>query len=1313
MDKSDPGGDKTAGFTDNDLRLLVLIASQIAKAIQLSRERSARSKQERLASIGQMLAGVLHDLKTPMTIISGYAQLMAQIEDAAQREAYVSQILRQFDLMSGMTREVLAFARGETEVLIRRVYMNRFLDDLVTQLNHALAGRNITLQVDAQYQGKAYFDEQKIMRVFHNLARNAADAMPQGGELTITASESSAGDRGELVFDIIDNGPGIPAELEGRLFEMFASAKQGGTGLGLAIVKKIVEEHQGRIEYQSRPGEGTQFTVCLPLDRPDSSSGPRLRRRYESLSAGEWLLTQPAIELLDIHKRFGRTIALGGVSLVARRGEVLGFVGQNGAGKSTALRIASGFLDPDRGSARIMGRDVRTERSRARQAIGYLPESAPLYRDMRVSEFLRFRARLKGVVRGAVNRRIAEVCDRLGLADHQRAVIGTLSRGYRQRVGLADALIGEPPILLLDEPTSGLDPMQRRELRTLLADLAGQHTIVLSSHALTEIETLASRVVVPGPGPRYCARHSERASRSLRSGARGIPRRRLSGPRRLGIGLGIGFGFGFGFGFGIGFGIGIGTRRMRALVTIGVVARRELAAYFHAPIAYVVGVAFLILQGFSFYAVVEVLADPGRPAPVGAVLSTYFGGTFLWWTVVLVAIAALSMRLVAEDRRQGMWEALLTAPVDESSVIVGKWLGSLAFYVLLWLPTLAYPLILRAYAPPESQLDLGPLAASYLGVVFIGAAFLAVGIAASAATRNQIVAAVAAFAGSVIILLLGQLADIAPRWAEGSPLVAAVLDHIDIRGHMGDLARGEITAAALVFLASLTAVGLLAATLAALLPRRRRTEIAARFLALGLVAIIATCVNIAAARHGPGWDVSRSRLNTLDPRTREILASIEPPGLDIIVIRAGLDAFAGVQVQIDRLLHRMVASRPLISVETIDPTHEPGRVEALAAEFAQAAENVRDGGMVLVAQNNRRRAVDILDMAGFDEEDLSAGTLSFLRAEEAVASAILEVIDPDRPTFCYTVGHGEIPLKAAETGDASAADQPTWAGLVSRVERDGGRFEALDRFGAGEQVGDGVPRHCRVLILAGPRRDFTAAEAAAVGDFLARGGRLFVATAEAPLGTAGPQRSNLAVVLAEYGIGFPAAIAVDPDNAVDNPTQWLVTSGYGDHPITASFRDRRLTMWLAPRAVTVVGSASLDHSVLVQTSPAGFGESDLAAVRTGRSRRDARDLPGPVPVAVAVESPSRGTRIVALGGAFSLTTEVTARAPANDILAVSALSWLSGQTRSAGVAARRPESVRLIMTGRQKSMILLLAAGVLPSLLALLGGLVWWRRRRA
>ncbi|HET9993322.1 MAG TPA: GAF domain-containing protein [Kofleriaceae bacterium] len=250
-------------WSEVDLKLLVLIASQAASAIGFARQRNEQSKTDRLASIGRMLAGLLHDLKTPMTIISGYGQLMAASDDAAQREAYVEQIQRQFDLMAGMTREVLAFARGDTDLVVRKVYVNRYVEELATQLGAATAGRNIDFKLDAKYDGIAYFDEQKLLRVFHNLARNAVEAMPEGGKLTVTVDKLDD----FLTWSVRDSGPGIPAELHGRLFELFATGRKGGTGLGLAIVKKILDDHHGTITVETGPS-GTNFVLKLPLQRP-------------------------------------------------------------------------------------------------------------------------------------------------------------------------------------------------------------------------------------------------------------------------------------------------------------------------------------------------------------------------------------------------------------------------------------------------------------------------------------------------------------------------------------------------------------------------------------------------------------------------------------------------------------------------------------------------------------------------------------------------------------------------------------------------------------------------------------------------------------------------------------------------------------------------------------------------------------------------------------------------------------------------------------------------------------------------------------
>ncbi|HEY3356719.1 MAG TPA: GAF domain-containing sensor histidine kinase [Polyangia bacterium] len=252
-------------FDADDLKLLTLMAGQASRAIRLARAKEERLKEGRLAAIGQMLSGVLHDIKTPMTIISGYAQLMALVEDPAQRRDYADQVQRQFEVMGAMTREVLAFARGESNLLIRKVYLHKWLADVEAHLRQEFAGQGVELIVEPRYTGVAFFDETKLYRVVHNLARNAAEAMPHGGTFRLTVA--AQGDR--LVLTFADTGRGIPPELEGHLFEAFVTAgKKGGTGLGLAMVRKIVEEHQGEVAYTTAQDRGTTFVVSLPLERP-------------------------------------------------------------------------------------------------------------------------------------------------------------------------------------------------------------------------------------------------------------------------------------------------------------------------------------------------------------------------------------------------------------------------------------------------------------------------------------------------------------------------------------------------------------------------------------------------------------------------------------------------------------------------------------------------------------------------------------------------------------------------------------------------------------------------------------------------------------------------------------------------------------------------------------------------------------------------------------------------------------------------------------------------------------------------------------
>jgi ABC-2 type transport system ATP-binding protein len=197
-----------------------------------------------------------------------------------------------------------------------------------------------------------------------------------------------------------------------------------------------------------------------------------------------------------LRKSFAQVVALDDLSFEARAGEVLGFLGPNGAGKTTAMRILTGFLPASSGQVAVCGIDVAEEPRAAREKIGYLPESVPLYPEMRVAEYLYYRAALKGVRRRERRGAVDEALERAGVGDERRRVIGQLSKGYRQRVGLADALVHRPPVLILDEPTDGLDPNQRRTMLEVIRELGRDRTVVLSTHILPEVEAVCGRVVI-------------------------------------------------------------------------------------------------------------------------------------------------------------------------------------------------------------------------------------------------------------------------------------------------------------------------------------------------------------------------------------------------------------------------------------------------------------------------------------------------------------------------------------------------------------------------------------------------------------------------------------------------------------------------------------------------------------------------------------------------------------------------------------------------------------------------------------------------
>jgi ABC-2 type transport system ATP-binding protein len=206
------------------------------------------------------------------------------------------------------------------------------------------------------------------------------------------------------------------------------------------------------------------------------------------------------IDVQGLTKHYGPITAIRDVSFSVAPGEIVGFLGPNGAGKSTTMRILACFMPASTGTAKVAGYDVFTQSMEVRRRIGYLPESVPLYTDMRVAAYLDFVAEVKGLGRTARTKRVGEVMERCRIDDVEQRLIGKLSKGYRQRVGLAQAIISDPAVLILDEPTIGLDPQQISEIRALIKSLAGEHTVILSTHILPEVSMVCSGVIIINKG---------------------------------------------------------------------------------------------------------------------------------------------------------------------------------------------------------------------------------------------------------------------------------------------------------------------------------------------------------------------------------------------------------------------------------------------------------------------------------------------------------------------------------------------------------------------------------------------------------------------------------------------------------------------------------------------------------------------------------------------------------------------------------------------------------------------------------------------
>lgn len=719
---------------------------------------------------------------------------------------------------------------------------------------------------------------------------------------------------------------------------------------------------------------------------------------------------------------------------------------------------------------------------------------------------------------------------------------------------------------------------------------------------------------------------------------------------------------------------------MAAFATL---VRREVASFFYAPIAYVVGVAFLALNGLSFWALMKALSDPTLPSPPGAVLRSFFGGTMLHWLVVFALISLLSMRSVSEERRNGLWEALLTTRVSVVTVLLAKWFALLLFYVLLWLPTLGLICILNLYLPAGASMDYGPVLAAYMGVFGIGAALLAVGLAFSTATENQIVAAVGCFSVFLAWLMLSELGVLSSA--------------ISLREILSNAGRGELRLDNALVVLAIVVVSLSSAVA---LAAHGRHPVWPGWTRVALLAVISSSLVVLASRHNQSWDLSAGKVNTLQAETRRVLAGLEGP-VQLTLIRPQEEVFDSVFDELSRLLLRMQEAQPLLTIDAIDPLAHPDRVARWSFDLAIRPEDFASGGAILVQHGARTRSVDLLAMATFSADDLGVGALAELRAESAIRAAIANVSDRRTKTLCSATGHGE--LQSTRENAPQATDH--WSPIAARIEGDGVLLREL------RGLSEDSLAPCDALLLMGPADAVSSDEVIALQGYRAQGGNLLVALRSRPVpGEVHRATPGLALLLGQAGVGVLPAAVVDPEAEVDLPLAWITYDGYGEHPIVRDFVQRRATIWQTPVALRAVGA---NVQVLVKGSDEAYAEHSLEALfRTSVSTKNTSDT-GDSAVAVALED-SSGARLVVMGSAEAFSALWSERGiGGNERLFVSALQWTMGrEAASANTEAVSPERLRLLMSRADLQRAFVWCVIVGPLFFALLGTFLWWWRRR-
>ncbi len=725
------------------------------------------------------------------------------------------------------------------------------------------------------------------------------------------------------------------------------------------------------------------------------------------------------------------------------------------------------------------------------------------------------------------------------------------------------------------------------------------------------------------------------------------------------------------------------------------IAGRELFSLFVTPLGYGVATLFLLLQGWDFSLLLSVLNDP-RAAP-GPVMQFYFGGSFfIFWLPVIFTCAAISMRTLAEERRAGTLEALLTAPIGPLQVVVGKYVGAVAFYVALWLPTGVFFILLRgAQVVP----DPGPVASGYLGTFAVGGTFLAVGMAWSAGVRHQIAAAVGTLVSCTILVLVGLAVDQVEREA-----VRGLLERTSLLAMMQELAQGIVDGAWWWIAAAVVTVCLVGA--ATIIDPRRGVDSALRGLFVGVVAVSLATLG---ARHSARQDWTGGAVYTLGDRAREILTGLTGR-VDVRVVMPeilGGGVPNPVVRELREVLQRMVAVNRGLRVRFVDPDRNREQAEQLVRDFGVAGRDLAEGVVLLRAGSGpdlRRSHLfpsELVTYATGIDVQASGPRIKAFRGEETLLRAFLDVTDVRRPMVCVTQGHGEAELDSFEPY---------------------GGYAHLDRLLADARmevrpvaVAPDLDEACEVVLVAGPGGPLPADLVRAIGEHRARGGALMVfAGAVVPRERNALSPNGLEPLLAQSGIRLGDRVVLDPHlkSGAAPLLAFTIRDGWGDHPAVRALVGRPVSL---SRARELELSTDLGAHAILSVGLEGWAEADVAGLGLGEvpALDPDRDRAGPIPVvAVAGTETSRVAVIASQDFALNANFRPDVAYDRGRDLVLNLLAWLTGRREILGIREREREHVKLVLLPEQLRRMVWVASLGPASFALALGGWVAVRRRR-